>query len=264
MNKKVRFLLALAMSLTMGVSATACEAVETVKDWLNIETNEDPETPPAGDEEGEEGGEVTPPAGGEEGGEVTPPAGGEGEEGGEVTPPASGEDDVTSKLSVTVATADELAAINATNITDYVNGTPVVIETAYTFTALETLEEVKAGEYANWWADYYVSVDQAVGEGEIGLAGSYDAWQNGAWVAFYAPAVEANQEIGLLKTASGGEENKYWTYAEVVEFVGTFRCGAFDLNNACSGKTLKVELRLTNPEDATDFVSVNVTTYTFA
>ena len=45
-------------------------------------------------------------------------------------------------------------------------------------------------------------------------------------------------------------------YAEIVEFVGTFRCGAFDLNNACSGKTLKVELRLTNPEDATDFVSV--------
>lgn len=256
MNKKVRFLLALAMSFTMGVSATACEAVETVKDWLNIETNEEPE---------KEEGEVTPPAGGEgeEGGEVTPPAGGEGEEGGQ-TPPAGDEDDVTSKLSVTVATADELAAINATNITDYVNGTPVVIETAYTFTALETLEEVKAGEYANWWADYYVSVDQAVGEGEIGLAGSYDAWQNGAWVAFYAPAVEANQEIGLLKTASGGEENKYWTYAEVVEFVGTFRCGAFDLNNACSGKTLKVELRLTNPEDATDFVSVNVTTYTFA
>lgn len=238
MNKKVRFLLALAMSFTMGVSATACEAVETVKDWLNIETNEEPE---------------------KEEGEVTPPAGGEGEEGGQ-TPPAGGEDDVTSKLSVTVATADELAAINATNITDYVNGTPVVIETAYTFTALETLEEVNAGEYANWIADYYVSVDQAVGEGEIGLAGSYDAWQDGAWVAFYAPAVEANQEIGLLASVGGNP----WTYAEVVEIVGTFRCGAFDLNNACSGKTLKVELRLTNPEDATDFVSVNVTTYTFA
>ena len=164
-------------------------------------------------------------------------------------------------LKVETATAEQLAAFNATNITDYVNGTPVVLETAYTFTALETAEEAAASEYANWWADYYVSVDTDVAAGAIGLAGSYDSWDSGAWIAFYSPVdLAANEELGLLESTG----KKAWTYAGIVENVGTFRCGAFDLNDACAGVTLKVELRLTNPEDATDTISVCVIEYKFA
>lgn len=165
------------------------------------------------------------------------------------------------KANVVVASAEELATYNATGITDYVNGTSVTLETAYTFSVVETLEEINAGEYADWIADYYVSINQSIEAGVLGLAGSYDAWQNGAWVAFYNPeAIVANQEIALLGSVNGAP----WTYVDIATSVQTFRCGAFDLDNACSGMTLKVELRLTNPEDANDKLTVNVTEYTFA
>ena len=115
-------------------------------------------------------------------------------------------------------------------------------------------------KFANWIADYYVSVNKDVAAGDIGLAGSYDDWDNGAWIGFYSPSdLEAKQEIGLLSLMGS-----VWTYAEIVEFVGEFRCGAFDLNDACAGVTLKVELRLTNPDNAKDIVTVCVTEYTFA
>ena len=171
---------------------------------------------------------------------------------------------VNNKTVATITKADEatLAEWNATNIEFYyAAGEYATLETGYTFSAKETVEEAKASQYANWIADYYVSVDAAVEAGKIGLAGSYQSWDNGAWVAFYSPvAVEAGQQIGLLESTGGTP----WTYAEIVEFVGTFRCGAFDLDNACSGVTLTVELRLTNPDDATDYVIANSTSYKFA
>ena len=140
-------------------------------------------------------------------------------------------------------------------------GETATMEAAYSFVAKETVEEAKASEYANWIADYYVSVDTAVEVGNIGLAGSYQAWDNGAWIGFYSPiAIEAGQKIGLLESTGGTP----WTYAEIVEFVGTFRCGVFDLDNACSGVTLTVELRLTNPANASDYVVASSTSYTFA
>ena len=182
---------------------------------------------------------------------------------------SSGDITVDEKKVATIVTANEatLGAWNAEGVAIYeltnfqATGATVVMETAYAFIAEETVEEAKASQYANWIADYYVSVDAAVEAGKIGLAGSYQSWDNGAWVAFYSPvAVEAGQQIGLLESTGGTP----WTYAEIVELVGTFRCGAFDLDNACSGVTLTVELRLTNPADATDYVIANSTSYKFA
>lgn len=172
--------------------------------------------------------------------------------------------------TVETVSAEDLASINEQGVTLYnlatfqPTGETATLETAYVFSMTETLEEAQASEYANWTADYYVSLNQAVEAGKIGLAGSYDSFADGAWIAFYSPiAVEANQEVPLLGSVQQ-TENQRWTYAQVAEFVGTFRCGAFDLDNACSGMTLKVELRLTNPEDANDKLTVNVTEYTFA
>lgn len=141
-----------------------------------------------------------------------------------------------------------------------VTGETAVLETAYVFSAMDTPEEAQASEYANWIADYYVSVDKDVAAGTIGLAGSYDSWNDGEWIGFYSPIdLKAGQEIGLLESTGG----RPWTYAEIVEGVRVFRCGAFDLNDACVGVTLKVELRLTNPDDATKKITVCVTEYTF-
>ena len=222
MNKNLRFLLALAMCFSVSASMVACDKIA---DLINPEE------------------ESVLPVGPETDNEVGP------------------------KATVYTADADLLADFNAEGVVLYnldgfaTTGETVTLETAYVFAVTETVEEATASEYANWIADYYVSVDTAVEAGKIGLAGSYESWDNGAWVAFYAPiAVEANQQIGLLESTG----KKPWTYAEIVEFVGTFRCGAFDLDNACSGVTLTVELRLTNPDDATDVISVCVTEYTFA
>ena len=162
--------------------------------------------------------------------------------------------------TVTKATTEELAAINGDGILTMDTSETIFVESAYTFTATETVEEAAANEYANWYADYYVTLDKAISEYQFGLAGSYEAYQNGAWIAFYAPATEANVSTPLLSSVSDSP----WTYAEIVSGVSVFKCGVFDNNNACAGMTIKVELRLTNPENAEEQLVVNETSYTFA
>ena len=208
MNKKIRFLLAMATCLTMAMSTTAC-------DWFN---GEEPDPQP---------------------------------------------DSTPGMATVMTADAEQLAAFNAEGVILYdvtefsPLETTVTLETAYVFQATETVEEAKASEYANWIADYYVSVDTNVEAGKLGLAGNYGAY---GWIAFYNPqALVANEQIGLLASAEGTP----WKYSEIVESVGTFKCGAFDLDNACEGVKLTVELRLTNPDDATQTFTVCVTEYTF-
>ena len=270
MTKNVKFLLALFMSLSLSTVAVGCNKTpttessntssETVSGDSNTgdnstgddSTNDDSSS----DDSASDDSSSSDSTGGDAGdGTVEIPDG-------EETENAKGP-----KATVATATADVLASFNNQGVMIYdlsnfkPTGETAMMETAYIFAVTETLEEAKAGEYANWIADYYVSVDTAVEAGKIGLAGSYDEWDNGAWVAFYSPiALEANQEIGLLESTGGTP----WTYADVVEYVGTFRCGAFDLDNACAGITLKVELRLTNPEDATDIISICITEYVFA
>ena len=255
MTKNVKFLLALFMSLSLSTVAAGCnktpttESSNTSSETVSGDSN-------TGDDSTNDDSTNDDSTGGNSGdGTVEIP---EGEETENTKGP---------KATVATATADVLAAFNGQGVMVYdlsnfqPTGVTAIMETAYVFSVTETLEAAKAGEYANWIADYYVSVDTAVEAGKIGLAGSYDQWDNGAWVAFYSPiALEANQEIGLLESTG----RKPWTYAEIVEFVSTFRCGAFDLENACAGVKLKVELRLTNPDDATDIISICVTEYTFA
>ena len=241
MMKKAKLCLVLSMFLAMGMTAAGCNLNEnqSSEDSLSSEVSNSE----VSSEEVSSSVEIEIPEGEETENEVGP------------------------KATVAEATEEVLAAFNAQGVQLYnlsnfqTIGETVAMETAYIFSVTETVEEVKAGEYANWIADYYVSVDTAVAAGSIGLAGSYDQWDNGAWVAFYSPiALEANQEIGLLESTG----RKPWTYADVVEFVSTFRCGAFDLDGACAGVTLKVELRLTNPDDATQIVSICSIEYTFA
>lgn len=243
MNKKIRFLLAMATCLTMAMSATAC-------DWL-----------PWGDPDNGDGTQTEQPGGNEGGNENQ--GGNEGENNGDEIVGEETENEVGPKATVATADADQLAAFNAegVNLYDIVNfsslNTTVTMETAYVFQVTETVEEATASEYANWIADYYVSVDQDVAAGAIGLAGNYGDF---GWIAFWSPIdVVANQQIGLLESTG----KTAWTYLDVVKSVGTFKCGAFDLDNACEGVTLTVELRLTNPENAQDSIAIKTISYTF-
>lgn len=131
------------------------------------------------------------------------------------------------------------------------------LEAAYTFTCEDTSEEAKASPYADWYCDFYVKLDKDLGENQIFLGGNYGSF---GWVGFHNGDVtlEANAEIPLLGSIAGS-----WTYEAVATSVGTFICGVGDVNDALSGATFTVMLRLTNPEDATEFYNVAEITYTF-
>ncbi len=133
------------------------------------------------------------------------------------------------------------------------------LEAAYTFAVTETLEEAKNNPYANWYCDFYVSLNCELGENEIFLGGNYGTF---GWVGFHnrGLTLDANTEIGLLVSVTTNP----WTYLDVVQNVGTFVCGVGDVNNALSGATFTVMLRLTNPENPSDFVNVAVINHTFA
>ncbi len=132
------------------------------------------------------------------------------------------------------------------------------LEAAYTFTCTETLEEAKANPYANWYCDFYVVLDRDLGTNQIFLGGNYGSF---GWVGFHNGdlTLDANTEIPLL----GSVTTNPWSYVDVVQNVGTFICGVGDVDDALAGATFTVMLRLTNPDDETEFYNVATIEYTF-
>ena len=132
------------------------------------------------------------------------------------------------------------------------------LEAAYTFSCEETLDEAKENPYANWYCDFYVKLNEDLGANEIFLGGNYGSF---GWVGFHNGelTLDANTEIPLL----GSVTTNPWTYLDVVQNVGTFICGVGDVDNALSGAEFTVMLRLTNPENETDFINVAEINHTF-
>jgi len=122
------------------------------------------------------------------------------------------------------------------------------LDVGYVFSAPETLTEAQNSPFRYWLADFVVSFDNNVEAGTAGLAGQYDAYQNGAWIGFHIPdmddqdgvdGIKAGTQVGLLEVA-GIPVN----YEELCGFVQKLSCGAFDVNGANIGTTMTVELRL--------------------
>ncbi len=132
------------------------------------------------------------------------------------------------------------------------------LEAAFVFTCPETAAKAALSPYANWYCDFYVKLDKDLGENQIFLGGNYGSF---GWVGFHNGdlTLEANNEIGLLE----GVTTNPWTYLDVATYVGTFICGVGDVGNALDGATFTVMLRLTNPENESEFYDVNVVTHTF-
>ena len=137
----------------------------------------------------------------------------------------------------------------------------LTLDTAYAFKG-EPVESAKESPYADWYVDFFVSLDKAPAEGLV-LSGQYDEWSS-TWIAFYVPTngIEAGEFHPLLGTVTGGGVSN-WTYTEICEGVGTFNCGAVDLKGLNEGTTMTVELRLINPEDTTETIVVKSVQYTF-
>ena len=132
------------------------------------------------------------------------------------------------------------------------------LEAAFTFACPTDLDPEVEAAFENWYCDFYVSLDKALEANQIFLGGNYGDF---GWVGFHNGdlTLAANEEIGLLE----GVTTNPWTYADVRNYVGTFICGVGDVADALNGATFTVKLRLTNPENASEFYDVNVVTYTF-
>ena len=137
-------------------------------------------------------------------------------------------------------------------------GLQAELETAYVFQCKETPEEAEQNPYAQWYCDFYVSLDRDLGENQIFLGGNYGSF---GWIGFHNGDVTlpANQELPLL----GSVTQSPWTYASIAYFVNEFICGVGDVDDALAGATFTVKLRLTNPEDADDFYDVATIEYIF-
>lgn len=125
------------------------------------------------------------------------------------------------------------------------------LDVAYQFLATETKEQGAASPYANWHADFVVSVDRDIADGHAGLAGYYSAWcdtlAGGKWVALES-GIDANTEVRLVRGMAG--EAIWVDYKSICEYsfadgntYDGFLCGAYG-DETLKGVTLTVELRL--------------------
>ena len=141
-----------------------------------------------------------------------------------------------------------------------VPGELIPVDVAYKFEANDTYDTAKAGEYGEWITDYVISFDKDIKEGSAALAGYYNNFGITDWISFKAPAdIDAGVEIHLLRDLLGQEI----PYYAICRDVKTFECGATNLSNENIGTTMNVQLRLTNPADATDYVIAGEFNYVF-
>lgn len=146
-------------------------------------------------------------------------------------------------------TEEEIATVNDENGLD--------LDVAYTFRTAEDLPtdatmaelEAIAGNhpFANYHADFVVTFDKPVAADSMELAGAYGAWEDGIWLSFPVPQIEAGTEYRLLgeggKPYNGGKPI-YMPYAGIVGLVQEFTCGVNNISDANVGTTMTVELRL--------------------
>ena len=142
--------------------------------------------------------------------------------------------------------------------------TTLTLDTAYSFKG-EPTGTAEQNEYADWFVDFYVSLDKDPVDGLV-LSGQYGSWDKDNWYAFYIPTngfVEAGKFYPLLGTVTGGGVSN-WTYTNICSGVGTFNCGAVDMLGLNAGTTMTVQLRLINPEKTDETIVVKEIKYTFA
>ena len=137
--------------------------------------------------------------------------------------------------------------ITARRIT--VDGSPVVLDTAYGFLAWEGEKPDCDENYRDWIADFVVSFDHEVKEGAVGLFGEMPAMPGLGWQAFPLQAVEAGARVRLLDAMGFS-----MTYGDVYDMVVRFNCGARAAKPEAYGTTITVELRLYNPDNADESV----------
>lgn len=136
---------------------------------------------------------------------------------------------------------------------DVVGGLP--LNCSFQFLPTQTQEEALASGYGYWHADFVVTVDRDVAEGQAAVAGYYSAfcddYNDTKWVALTAD-LPANTPIRLVESMGGGSISVNYNELCYYSFLDTntedgFLCGAW-ADESLNGMTLTVELRLYETE----------------
>jgi len=156
------------------------------------------------------------------------------------------------------AFADALPTATVTDITDSAEN-ELGLEAAYKYEATATAEGSK---YADYLADFVITVDKDLPAGAIELWGKYDAAlgdNTGAWTKLeYNEAIEADKEYHLLQMSG------YWpiTYSDVADIIHTFYCGVNGIDAAGAKMTVKLNLYEDENSEAIEIPGATVE-YTF-
>ena len=132
------------------------------------------------------------------------------------------------------------------------------------FEAADPTDEQKK-YYGNWFADFELTVnkdvtfnaDSATSDGY--LAGSYDWYQNGAWISvpFEDVKLEAGQTVKIMSYAMElmGNPGLKLIYNDVLMLVKTFDCGVFFTDEFLAKNPdleVTLELRMYNPDNESE------------
>ena len=140
---------------------------------------------------------------------------------------------------------------------------------AMNFKADEVTDE-QLEYYGNWLADFELTINKDVtfdanGTADGWLSGSYEGWQNGAWVnvPFNEPVdLKAGETIKIMAFAAElmGEPGLNYTYKEIYESVKDFDCGIYftpEFLAANPDLEVTLQLRMYNPKDETQSYAVS-------
>ena len=122
------------------------------------------------------------------------------------------------KFTVEALPAVEVSDISGIDVT--VDGEAYVLNAGAKFTAKETAEEADGKFYADYKADFVVTFDKDVAAEDVKLVGSYEGYENGAWIELPTNGFTANEPVGLMATLGAT-----FTYADVLTLVNEFECG---------------------------------------
>lgn len=157
-----------------------------------------------------------------------------------------------------------------------INNNEETLDVAYVFNTTETYDQAQQNAKSKWHADFVAYFDQDVDDAWVGLAGAYDTYQNGEWLAFELDGVgdlKANKPVRMLETA-----NISMNYEELCLLVEKFSCGAFTVDGyetKMAGKTMTVELRIYETEEPSaangnstnvetgEYITIGTYSYTF-
>jgi len=144
---------------------------------------------------------------------------------------------------------------------------------AFVFKSPDNSESVENSPYKDWLVDYYVSIADGNStstpttnyDGLI-LVGAYGNWENGQWFGFKVPDSVNNTDNTTLDYSVPvpllGTMGQQWTYEMITTGVNTFNCGFVNYSTENVGDEMTVELRLMNPDDTSEYISIAKVTRT--